>query len=830
MFGKRGWMPKNGMSGECQKSGTRSSLKSAMMIGALACGSLFAAGVQTPMFPYLDGEADRHGTRDRYERHMDVRAWPKESAGWVTFRTDGHDFANAQEAFLHLFVEQVKSKGVLQVFELTEAPEPGLWSKRKSAGKLKYDPAKLLAEVKLDSRNEDVIIPINISEAVKDGHFLGLALVPDDKLWAQFDSREGLHAPLVMLRFGLPSLDSAKLAAEIRKAEKAASDAQRSATVADQYRGQSFAAAVDAEAAAAAASAVAGEASLSAVRAESASQGADGFAQQSEISAQQSSASAMESSQGAERSSASALASESAATASSASAEASSTSAIASAVSATESNLAASSAAGSAEGASVSANAAASSAQSALAASSVAESSASAAASSAASSEQFSQTAETAATSAQAAIASAQAAATQAGLSASQAGASANQATTAAGQATASAATASTSANQAVSSAQSASGSAQTATTKATQAASSASSAANSSSSSSASAAASAASAKSAKDYFDAMSQLPPGGGSGLPSGFSLFSGDSIAPTGFTWTGLELPFEIPWGSKASLPAARGYAPAALLNGKIHLVGGYSGAAATRNHYAYDPNTDSWETLASLPANRMHHSLESVGGKLYLIGGNTGSANVKTVYIYDPALDTWTTGADMSLAARFSMTVVLNGRIHVLGGNGSGVGINHDVYDPATNSWSMRAFLISAREQGSAVLVDGQIHLLGGRSGANETASHEVYHPNSDQWESLADLPQPMRVTAVVANGRIHTLGGAGSKALSDHYEYDSVGDQWITRKSLTFPRYSGGVVAIDEKIYLIGGWNGSKAFKEVEVYRPGATLYLMVKD
>lgn len=57
-----------------------------------------------------------------------------------------------------------------------------------------------------------------------------------------------------------------------------------------------------------------------------------------------------------------------------------------------------------------------------------------------------------------------------------------------------------------------------------------------------------------------------------------------------------------WRTRASMPTPRLEAGAAVINGKVYVVGGFSGSALTTTE-AYDPATDTWTTRADMPTAR-----------------------------------------------------------------------------------------------------------------------------------------------------------------------------------------------------------------------------------
>jgi len=69
-----------------------------------------------------------------------------------------------------------------------------------------------------------------------------------------------------------------------------------------------------------------------------------------------------------------------------------------------------------------------------------------------------------------------------------------------------------------------------------------------------------------------------------------------------------------------MPSRRGGLAAAVLAGKIDVVGGEARHSVFANHEVYDPATDRWATAPALPTARHGLAAAAVGDKLYVIGG------------------------------------------------------------------------------------------------------------------------------------------------------------------------------------------------------------------
>ncbi len=78
-----------------------------------------------------------------------------------------------------------------------------------------------------------------------------------------------------------------------------------------------------------------------------------------------------------------------------------------------------------------------------------------------------------------------------------------------------------------------------------------------------------------------------------------------------------------WRSGAPLPTPRGGVAAAVLNGRLHVVGGEGADRSDgvfADHEAYDPVADRWTTLPDMPAPRHGMGAAVVDGVMWVPGG------------------------------------------------------------------------------------------------------------------------------------------------------------------------------------------------------------------
>lgn len=261
-----------------------------------------------------------------------------------------------------------------------------------------------------------------------------------------------------------------------------------------------------------------------------------------------------------------------------------------------------------------------------------------------------------------------------------------------------------------------------------------------------------------------------------------------------------------WVTKHAMPTAKGVAGAAVLGGKVHVVGGQDSGGAVGTVEAYDPATNSWATEPSLatlhgsvgvttladaiyavfdsteifdgtawsagpalpvsPGGSWLH-LVTVDGKIYALseGG--------PVQVYDPSSG-WADETTIPLTRGVTAVAAVGEAIYVIGGHnmmeyGDVPLTTVQRYDTVAQEWSYPppASMPTARFAASATVLDGKIYVIGGRSVVGSypdttLVTVEVYDPATDTWAVAAPLPDPLSSMAVAAmGGRIYALGGMG---------------------------------------------------------------------
>jgi N-acetylneuraminic acid mutarotase len=191
-----------------------------------------------------------------------------------------------------------------------------------------------------------------------------------------------------------------------------------------------------------------------------------------------------------------------------------------------------------------------------------------------------------------------------------------------------------------------------------------------------------------------------------------------------------------WMVRKPMPTPRGALAVAVLDGKLHAVGGYTRDGNTGAHEVYDPATDTWSSRAPMPTARDHHAAAVVGGRLYAIGGRLNrqySQNLALTEEYDPAADRWTRKADLPTARSGVTAAVVGDRIYVFGGEApAGTFRENEAYHPASNAWEALAPMPTARHGLGSAVVDGRIYVLSGgpTPGGSFSNANEMFIPTA----------------------------------------------------------------------------------------------------
>lgn len=299
-----------------------------------------------------------------------------------------------------------------------------------------------------------------------------------------------------------------------------------------------------------------------------------------------------------------------------------------------------------------------------------------------------------------------------------------------------------------------------------------------------------------------------------------------------------------WNTASSLNTGRNSHTSVVYNGYIYAIGGY-GATGTLFSVEYaqigtNGTLSAWAYTTPLSIPRREHASVVYNGYLYVIGGaiDGGSTVTNTVHYIaingDGSLSGtpgWQSTSSFTTERAYLVSVVYSNFVYVIGGWTTSALTDVQVAaihtDGTLGAWSPTTSLPNGRGNGAVVAYNGYIYLIGGYETPTATNTVLFAKLNSDgtvgQWSYSPTLLVTNRgeQPAVANNGYLYTLGGYNNSGALASVEYaplspaGTVGP-WTTSISFLTPRYGHTTVVYNGYLYVIGGWNGSAYFNDVQ--------------
>jgi len=245
-------------------------------------------------------------------------------------------------------------------------------------------------------------------------------------------------------------------------------------------------------------------------------------------------------------------------------------------------------------------------------------------------------------------------------------------------------------------------------------------------------------------------------------------------------------------------------------------------------------------VAPMGAARSHFGSAVYDGQLYVFGG--GGADFKSldsVEVYTPTAARWATRAPMTSPRSGIAAATMGDRIYVMGGgfrrpDGSfDFKSTVDIYLPKEDRWESGPSLLRRHDAPSAIAVDGSVYLFGGHhpdaSGGPLTDPAfdfcERLDAEADSWREVAPLPTPrFSLVNVAVEGKIWALGGGA--LVGDQFEnmdriecYNPATDCW-TPGATTLPWPGAGLYAatLGTTIWVAGGNDNGRISERLSCY------------
>jgi len=94
----------------------------------------------------------------------------------------------------------------------------------------------------------------------------------------------------------------------------------------------------------------------------------------------------------------------------------------------------------------------------------------------------------------------------------------------------------------------------------------------------------------------------------------------------------------------------------------------------------------------------------------------------------------------------------------------------------------------------------------------------VYTPSSDNWYNVATLSHKRSGAAAAVWNNTVIVAGSGWKPMDSVEQYDPESNTCKSFPNLLVGRCYHALVNLNETLYAIGGWTGSKALVDVEKF------------
>lgn len=262
-----------------------------------------------------------------------------------------------------------------------------------------------------------------------------------------------------------------------------------------------------------------------------------------------------------------------------------------------------------------------------------------------------------------------------------------------------------------------------------------------------------------------------------------------------------------WSKLADTPTARLYAGAAVLHGRLYVIGGC--IVRDGEVEEYSPETGTWQRKAPLPTARSSFGIAVASDRIFVIGGTRTDTlgAVDTVEAYDPVADRWTTAASVPTARSQVGAATVGGKIYAVGGN-AGHELAFEAYDPTLDRWSVLPPLPRARRNAGVVAVEGRLFVVGGvtSDGWTPVGAMCEYDPSSAAWTDRPDAPTARTdLATAVQDGQIVVIGGFNRRALAVVEAYDPVTASWTTRPNLPAPVQLAAAASLEGRVFVAGG-------------------------
>ncbi|XP_056389057.1 actin-binding protein IPP isoform X1 [Hyla sarda] len=262
-----------------------------------------------------------------------------------------------------------------------------------------------------------------------------------------------------------------------------------------------------------------------------------------------------------------------------------------------------------------------------------------------------------------------------------------------------------------------------------------------------------------------------------------------------------------WSTVSSLHQARSGMSAAVLEGRIYVVGGEKDSMIFDCVECYDPVTKQWSAVPSMNQPRCGLGVCSCHGAIYAMGGWVGAEIGNGIERFSPEDNAWQIVGQMAVPRYNFACCERQGLIYVVGGiSHAGIELSSvEVFDPITRRWTSLPPMATRRAYLGAACLDDCLFAVGGWDEHQDSLNTvEKFSFEEEKWVEVA----PMRirragVSVISVNGLLYAAGGRANvqnfsaPVTSDSVEvYNPHTDSWTEIGSMITSRCEGSLAVL----------------------------------
>jgi hypothetical protein len=273
----------------------------------------------------------------------------------------------------------------------------------------------------------------------------------------------------------------------------------------------------------------------------------------------------------------------------------------------------------------------------------------------------------------------------------------------------------------------------------------------------------------------------------------------------------------PWQLGTASPFPVEMVPAAVVGGRIWVVGGLTGPEqSTKKTEFYDPTLHTWGPGPPLPIALSHAMMVGYQQTVWVIGGfvqrgsNPTAGDSARVLILNKNQDGWINGPSLHHARAAGAAAVVGNKIVVVGGRTGDPGklvTPTEIYNGT--SWHDSTPIPVPGDHVAAASDGTFLYAVGGAklTSAINTAAVQRFNPATGQWTQLTHLQAAANaVGAAVVGGQLITFGGSNLGTVFNTVRaYNLTAKTWSSLPPMPQARQGMGVAVIGNEIYAIDG-------------------------